>query len=72
MNEIERIKAEQFLKEAKLDLDYNKNLIKVLDLRMGRLTLNDKELNELVKYFEEKEEFNICQKIIEGKIKNNE
>lgn len=72
MNEIERIKAEQFLKEAKLDLDYNRNLIKVLDFRMGRLSLNSTEINDLVKFFEEKEDYAICQKILQGKIKKNE
>ena len=63
MSDLDRIRMNQMFKEASEKYEENMNLVKTLNIMWGRLQPTNEEILELIKYFENKDQYEICQKL---------
>lgn len=69
-DEIEKIKAKQLIDDAYQKNIMMMNLYKALQINIDTLIVSNEEILDLIKFFEEKEEYEICNKL-KNKIKIN-
>ncbi len=68
MDEIERIKLLNELRDGNETLLFTKALLKYLDMKNGKIEKSISEIDELIVFFEQRDQFEICEFLI--KLKN--
>ena len=63
MDEIERIKWIRETEIMEKEKDHVMNLYKALQINLGKLEATEFEIESLISYFEEHEEYEICNKL---------
>jgi len=63
MNELDMIRLENKFREATEMHRQVMNLYKALQISTGRIDAKEEEVLDLIKYFEETDQFEICEKL---------
>lgn len=62
-DDLDRIRMEDQYKETTKSHNDVMNLYKALQINLGKLEVSNEELLELISYFEQTEQFEVCQKL---------